>query len=1041
MQIKANINVNNLSKSYNEIKEIKSVKEGIDNNKLELPLSNRLNLSDKFRETKEKEKNKESSSKKGALKILELLTSKKKEKEELEKKKEELMIETFKKARNENDIVETKDKENNNDINDNIIKNKDKIEENDNNIKEEENNNNKNMNKNEDINVDLNLEKNDLINKENMEFNSRNKIKEEKNNINEKKESNDKENKNLNKNEDDNEESLSLDKSSPKLILDKKNLNQDIQINKNKRSELYIKNPRKFVKNQINPSKTRNSQNNTFSISKEKPNVLKQKRNKVPDNALIRHKSFKNSSNTIEYQNKNKKNINRKNKIKNEFDADRLSKDNFDTITIYKKRPLSKSPKGKLYAPKKAINPRGSSMNKNNKNSLMSKSNININNVNYINNINTIIKNRNDNNYNDEYNGENLIKLNNSLNINMSNNYNNFVNNYKCIDNYNKYNKNNNFNYNIIRNYNSNFLINNQNIKKKLIDSKANIIRQKIVNNDEEAEYSRENINNKYNKKSFQIKANKNFLLNRNTPDKNLFQKNNSFKYNLNSNPQRNIKNPKVIESIYNNKYIQNNNLSQRNYIYNNNNSSKDINNIESTSKYNSQNFNDLNNEIITTEGIYTNTNTNSKFDNFIYDNDIYTNLNKNSSISINIEDLMVFEEKFSEIIYFLKNGKEVKNLCFDFWNYFFNCSLFGRFEKIFKTEKNIEAAKYSINLELITVMICYEFSFDYYILNKSNILLLEILELSHRNLILIYENILFKILPENQKNIWVLKLNNLVQNSKKNKKKNFSNLSHIELININSSELSKKLQHIFSSFETEYSPLIYSLYKKIHQKTYSEINDFFIEYIFKIENKESSILAPVLLSSNPNFISFRPPYIHTERIKSYTLILDLNDTIVNFQQTNNSQGILRLRPFLIEFLEEVSFYYELIIFTTSTEYFSKPIINAIEEYKKYFDFIFYREYAIIVGNDFVKDLTRIGRPLDSTVIVDNMPQNFRLQKENGIHIKPFYAQDPNDSTLIELMNILIDIAKSGVDVREGLAIYRNDIVQKVTSNISKYNI
>ena len=194
-------------------------------------------------------------------------------------------------------------------------------------------------------------------------------------------------------------------------------------------------------------------------------------------------------------------------------------------------------------------------------------------------------------------------------------------------------------------------------------------------------------------------------------------------------------------------------------------------------------------------------------------------------------------------------------------------------------------------------------------------------------------------------------------------------------------------------------------------------------------------------MSSNPNFISFRPPYIHTERIKPYTLILDLNDTIVNFQQTNNSQGILRLRPFLIEFLDEISIYYELILFTTSTEYFSKPIINAIEENKKYFDFVFYREYAIIVGNDFVKDLTRVGRALDSTIIVDNMPQNFRLQKENGIHIKPFYAQDPNDNTLIELMVILIEIAKSGIDVREGLAQYRNDIVQKITSNISEYNI
>ena len=624
----------------------------------------------------------------------------------------------------------------------------------------------------------------------------------------------------------------------------------------------------------------------------------------------------------------------------------------------------------------------------------------------------------------------------------QNNNYNTFLDDCKYIDNYAKYNKND-LKYNIVRNYNSNFINNNQNIKKRLIEPKNNNnlkIRKRIVdenddidNDNEESDIFRDNINIKYNKHSLQINTGKNLLLNKFTPDKNISQINNVYKSNFNTNPKRVMKNPKNIPSIYQN----NNNLSQRYYIYNNSNTNQDSIKDESTSKFNSHNYLDLNNDIITTEG--TNTNTNNKFDNYLIDYDSYNNSNKNSCVSINLEDLMIFEEKFSEIIYFLKNRKEVKNQCFDFWNYFFNCSLLERIEKIFKNEKNIEIAKFSINLELISILICYEFSFDFEVLIKSNELLLEILELSHGNLMIICENILMKIIPESQKNIWVLKLNSLVKNSKKKFFK--SNLSQIELIQKNSSEISKKLQKIFSLFETEYSPLIYTLYKKIHQKSYSEINDFFIEYILKIENKESSILAPVLMSSNPNFISFRPPYIHTERIKPYTLILDLNDTIVNFQQTNNSQGILRLRPFLLEFLEEISLYYELILFTTSTEYFSRPIINAIEENKKYFDFVFYREYAIIVGNDFVKDLTRVGRPLDSTIIVDNMPQNFRLQKENGIYIKPFYAQDPNDNTLIDLMNILIKIAKSGVDVREGLADYRNDIVQKVTSNIYKYNI
>ena len=1035
-----NRGINNLSKSYNQIKEIITPKEEIENNKIELPLSNRLNISGKFGEDNEKEKNKESLSRKGALKILQLITSKRKEREEIEKKKEELIIETFKKARNENDKLPINNLEKEKDKDKENIATNDKM-----NIFDDKNNIIDNDLKKEEITINKNANENEG-NKEN------NKLGEE-NNILSNKEQNDNKIENLGekieilkKNEiiikeiENNKESNENNEYQNNNTTDNdENINKIIPFNN--KNKLYIKNSRKFLKKPIETSNSKGLTKSSFSISKQKPKIkeekdtskiIKKKRNKEKDEITFKYKSFKNQSKTKDNQNIINNKINNKEITKSEFQEKEKTKDNFDTVTIYKKQRMSKSPKGKIYAPKKALNPRGSSLNKYNEHSLLSKSNININNVNYINNINTIIKNRNDN-FNDNYNEDNFVKLNNSLNIHMNNNnYNNIVNDYKYIDNYAKYNKNE-LNYNIIRNYNSNFENNNKLNKKDLLSTKTNNTlkyRQKV-----EGDNLSENINIK---NKFKNNSNKNFILNKFTPDKYISHNQNTYKPILNTNPQRILKNKKMVPSIYQNKFYQNNTLSQRYYIYNNNNNNQDISSNNSTGKNNNcQKFFDLNNDIITTEESHSNTNTKIDKYNIDYEN----NINKKNSISINIEDLMIYEEKFTEIIYFLKNGKEVKNQCFDFWNYFYNCSLFERIEKIFKTEKNIELAKLSINLELITVMICYEFSFDINILNKSLNLLLEILEICHRNLMIICENILMKIIPENQSNIWAMKLNNLVKNSKKYLPNNFSNLSHIELISINSSELSKRIQNIFSLYETEYSPLINSLFKKIYQKSYNEINDFFIEYILKIENKESSILAPVLLSSNPNFISFRPPYIHTERIKPYTLILDLNDTIINFQQTNNSQGILRLRPFLIEFLEEISHYYELILFTTSTEYFSKPIINAIEENKKYFDFVFYREYAIIVGNDFVKDLTRVGRALDSTIIVDNMPQNFRLQKENGIHIKPFFAQDPNDNTLLELTEILINIAKSGVDVREGLAQYRNDIVQKVTSNISKYNI
>ena len=749
----------------------------------------------------------------------------------------------------------------------------------------------------------------------------------------------------------------------------------------------------------------------------------------------------------------------------------------FDTSNLFKKRRIEKrklSQSPRIYAPKKALNQRGNSLGKINNNSITNKSNININNVNYINNINTIIKNKNnDSMISIAYTKKSPVADSRRRNdINMNNNRHNYVDNeynynYNNFDNDNinnimndmqRYNKNinssktniNNIrhinNYNSVNNYNNEI---NVPRKKYLIGYKTTSMlkkRKKLYNyNDVDLSSDQINYNQNSNLRRRNDFFNNNYNYDNNDNNNNIYNNRVNKINNLSTNQQRMNRKNQNVPSIYQGN--PNNSLSQR-YNYNNynsndysyyNNSNNIINNYKDYDSFNNNNIN--NNNYNDYENASFNDNDNGNY--YLYNNNM--SKKQNVSMSINIEDLLVLEEKLSEIIIFLKNRREVKNQSFDFWNYYYNCSIYQRIEKTFKTDKNIEIIRISINLELLSIMLCYEFSFDPMALSKAYILLSEILQLNHQNLMLICENILIKICPENQKNKWVLKLNKIVQNYKRNEMRNNNNnmevLSLIDKINNNSDKINRKLLNILLNYKTEYSPLILSLMKKIIQKNYEEINDFFREYILKVENMESSIVASVLLSTNPNFNSWRPPYIHSPRVKAYTLILDLNETLVNFQQTNFSQGVVRLRPFLIEFLEEISYYYELILFTASTEYFAKPIISAIEENKKYFDFVFYRECAIIIGNDFVKDLTRIGRPLDSTIIVDNMPQNFRLQKENGINIKPFYAQDPNDSALYDLLPILIDIAEEEGDVREGLAKYRNEIVMKVTSKISKYNI
>ena len=162
-------------------------------------------------------------------------------------------------------------------------------------------------------------------------------------------------------------------------------------------------------------------------------------------------------------------------------------------------------------------------------------------------------------------------------------------------------------------------------------------------------------------------------------------------------------------------------------------------------------------------------------------------------------------------------------------------------------------------------------------------------------------------------------------------------------------------------------------------------------------------------------------------------------ETLIHFKEKeNDEEGVIRIRPGINELLDEVGKYYELIIFTTAAQDYADALIDAVEEEKIYFDHRLYRDHCSIINNEFVKDLSRIGRPLDKIILIDNMPQNMRLQKENGIIIKSFWGEDNFDTALFDLIPILVNVAKEGGDARVGLAKYKEEIIKNISSFIGK---
>lgn len=96
---------------------------------------------------------------------------------------------------------------------------------------------------------------------------------------------------------------------------------------------------------------------------------------------------------------------------------------------------------------------------------------------------------------------------------------------------------------------------------------------------------------------------------------------------------------------------------------------------------------------------------------------------------------------------------------------------------------------------------------------------------------------------------------------------------------------------------------------------------------------------------------------------------------------------------------------YEVVIFTAAMQDYADWVLDQIDKEKR-ISYRLYRQHASPTGMVFVKDLSRIGRPLNKCIIVDNVAENFCLQPDNGIFIKSWF-EDPKDTALTELAPLL----------------------------------
>ena len=542
-------------------------------------------------------------------------------------------------------------------------------------------------------------------------------------------------------------------------------------------------------------------------------------------------------------------------------------------------------------------------------------------------------------------------------------------------------------------NTSSNIIINNN--KNIINNNNKNIINNKIINNNN-------NSKKEYNRSMSQIHM----------------SQINTMENNRNYNISNNNNSIRTKHLIFNKRKIN-----QKNYI-NNKNNNDDI-NINYNLNYN--NYEDKHSNLNNINNIINSSNINNSYE-------IRNKREENSAI-LNVEEILMIEEKLSSLINSLINSNPCTEECFECINFYFTTKLGKNINNFFLKEKYLQIIKRAMNLKIFSFIICYDISLKENIFPQFIFILKEIFSCIHSILILISKYFFNKIIDKNS-NIWVKKLQNLIQTY--NSMKKTQNIIFDE-INILCNKLTDNLYPLL--LKKYNKAIIIDIYNKINIISQEELHRFYREKIYVNMNINGSIIASSsFFEQNKKSLNSHVPVPYLKNIpnKKYTLVLDLDETLIHFKGNPNddSSGTLQFRPFLSEFLSNISNFYELVVFTAATQDYADPIIDAIEKKGIKFDHRLYRIHTIIINNDFIKDISRLGRDLSRVIIVDNMEQNYKLQPDNGITIRPFWGKDVNDMALYDLLSILIKIVKNNMDARDGISLFKEDIISKVTSNI-----
>lgn len=239
----------------------------------------------------------------------------------------------------------------------------------------------------------------------------------------------------------------------------------------------------------------------------------------------------------------------------------------------------------------------------------------------------------------------------------------------------------------------------------------------------------------------------------------------------------------------------------------------------------------------------------------------------------INLEDLILIEERLSDIMNKLFFSRPVYNECLDWWTHSTFSSIYDQMSNLFILDINAPKLLEWKVLETIGFTLMMESSFDSVLFPLTISNLTKMMYLVHQTFLAICENLLGNI--ETNNNPWVIVLSKQI--SKKYIKENKLNFVLAE----NITKLNSQLLGIIDIYKKNKRNTVFLQYTKtLKNMNFNMLNEILRKKALNMVNSDSTFLS--LKGSDHSSVSL--PYIQSKSAHKFSLVLDLDETMIHFK-------------------------------------------------------------------------------------------------------------------------------------------------------------